>query len=121
MPDLPEKEILNKLFSEGDKIPILQTEVEPKLDKLDEEVKPLIQKLEEEIYLAKPVTDDYGQPLVSNPAPANPKITLPITQGQFAFGLTQRVTDSIRWLAEWCLRLMKILGPKTTFRQTETK
>ena len=117
MPDLPEKEILNKLFSEGDKIPIIQTEVEPELDKEE----PLIRKLEKEIYLAKPVTDDYGQPLVSNPAPANPKITLPITQGQFAFGLTQRVTDSIRWLAEWCLRLMKILGPKTTFRQTETK
>ncbi len=116
MPDLPEKEILNKLFTETEKIPVIQTEVEPKIDK---EVEPLIQKLEKEIYLAKPVTDDAGQPLVSNPAPTNPQITLPVSKSQYTFGLTQKVTDSVRWLAEWCLRLIKVFGPKAVFREVQ--
>lgn len=117
MPDLPEKEILNQVFGEGDKVPVLETETEPKIDK---EIEPLIQKLEEEIYLAKPITDDAGQPLISNPAPVQPKITLPVSKNQFAFGLTQKVTDSIRWLAEWCFRLIKIFGSKVIFREEQT-
>jgi len=114
MPDLPEKEILNKLFSEGDKIPVKVKETEPVVDK---EVQPLIHKIEEEIYLAKPVIDDYGQPIVSSPAPVQPKITLPVSKTSYTFGLTQKVNESIRWLAEWCLRLIKIFGDKLVFRE----
>ncbi len=117
MPDLPEKEILNKLFSETEKYPVVE-ESEPKIDK---EVEPLIHKLEQEIYLAKPVTDDYGQPIVSPPSSQNPKITLPVTKSTFSFGLTQKISDSIRWLAEWCLRLIKIFGNQAVFREEQNK
>lgn len=117
MPDLPEKEILNQLFNESEKYPVV-VETEPEIDK---EVEPLIQKIEKEIYLSKPVTDDYGQPLVSSPSPQNPTITLPVTKNTFTFGLTQKITESIRWLAEWCLRLIKIFGSQITFRREEIK
>jgi len=113
MPDLPEKEILNQLFNENEKYPVVE-EGEPKID---EEVEPLVQKLEKEIYLSKPITDDWGQPLVSPPAPQNPTIILPVTKGTYTFGLTQKITESIRWLAEWCLRIIKIFGSQAIFRE----
>lgn len=116
MPDLPEKEILNQLFREGEKFPVVEEGVEPKVD---EEVEPLIQKIEKEIYLAKPITDDYGQPLVSPPAPQQPQIVLPVTQTAYFYGLKQKVSDSIRWLAEWCLRLIKVFGFRAVFREGE--
>ncbi len=115
MPDLSEKEILSKLFTETEKFPVT-VEGEPKIDK---EVEPLIQKLEEEIYLAKPITDDYGQPLVSPPAPQQPQIVLPVTQTAYLYGLKQKVSKSIRWLTEWCLRLIKIFGFRAVFREGE--
>jgi len=113
MPDLPEKEALNQLFNEDEKFPVVE-EGEPQISK---EIEPLVQKLEKEIYLSKPITDDYGQPLVSPPAPQNPKITLPVTKSTYAFGLAQGITESVRWLAEWCLRIIKIFGPRAIFRE----
>ncbi len=104
MPELPEKEILNKLFSESEKYTVIE-EGEPEVDK---EIEPLVQKIEKEIYLSKPITDDYGQPLVSPPSPQNPKITLPVTKTVYDQGLTKKISESIRWLAEWCFRIIKI-------------
>lgn len=116
MPDLPEKEILNQLFAEEEQYPIEVKEESPKIEK---EIEPLIKKVEEEIFLSKPITDDYGQPLVSPPAPQNPTIVLPITKSSYMQGLKQKVTESIRWLAEWCLRLIKIFGKNISFRKEE--
>lgn len=113
MPDLPEKEILNQLFSENEKYPVIE-ETEPELNK---EIEPLVQKIEKEIYLSKPITDDYGQTLVSPPSPQSPKITLPVTKAVYNSGLTKKISESLRWLAEWCLRLIKIFGSQTKFRE----
>lgn len=111
-----EKEILNTLFpEEGEKYPI----VEEKEKEIEKELQPYIEKIEKEIYLAKPITDDYGQPLVTSPATQQVQIILPITQQTFLYGLKQAVSESIRWLAEWCLRIIKIFGPKAIFRKEE--
>ena len=114
MPDLPEKEVLNKIFSDEEKFPVTQQEVEPLIDK---EIEPLVERLEKEIYLSKPVTDDSGAPLVTAPAPQQPVIILPVTKTAYFYGLTQKVTESVRWLAEWCLRLIKIFGDRINFRE----
>ncbi len=119
MPNLPEKdekELLNELLAGEEKVPVIDAESEPKLDK---EVQPLIQKLESDISLTQPVTDDYGQPLVSPAAPQDLKIILPITQTAYDFGLKRKISESIRWLAEWCLRLTKIFGPRAIFREAD--
>lgn len=112
-----EKEILNTLFpEEGERFPV----VEEKEKEVEEEVQPFIEKIEKEIYLAKPVTDDYGQTLVTSPSAEPTQIILPISQSQLLFGLKQKVSDSIRWLAEWCLRLIKIFGPRAVLRKEES-
>ena len=62
-----------------------------------------------DIYLAKPVIDDQtGQVLVTAPSAKKPKITLPLTKQKLIYGLKQKTTEAIRWLAEWCLRLIKM-------------
>lgn len=116
MPDLSEKEILNRLFSEQTKYPIIDAEPNPKVEK---EVQEYIEKVEKEAELTKPITDNFGQILVSPPAPQQPKIVLPVTENQYLFGLTQKITESIRWLAVWCQRLLKIFGPRAIFREVK--
>lgn len=116
MPELPEKEILNQLFKEESETFSIKVEEEPELSP---ELEPAIKKVEREIYLSKPITDDNNQPLVSSPAPQNPTIVLPISQTQYTQGLSKKVTESIRWLVEWCTRLIKIFGTKTEFRKTQ--
>jgi hypothetical protein len=42
-------------------------------------------------------------------APAQVQSNLPLTDDEIAKGLTQSITDSWRWLAEWCkMRLKKL-------------
>ena len=41
--------------------------------------------------------------------PAAPAVALPLTDDQIAQGLTQGLTSSWRWLAEWCRRRLKQL------------
>lgn len=117
MPDRSEKEILNQLFSDdGEKYPVIDAEPNPEVAK---EIQSYIKKVEKEQFLAQPITDNYGQPLVSPPAPQQPKIVLPITQNQYLAGFKQKVTESIRWLVTWCGRLVKILGNRADFRKNE--
>ncbi|HUW24695.1 MAG TPA: hypothetical protein VMW04_03650 [Patescibacteria group bacterium] len=116
MATLPEKEL--PLPGSDEKFPVT-VEGEPKIAF---EVESLVKKLEkEDTTLTQPVADDSGQPLVSPAAPLQPQIVLPLTSTQYAFGLKQRVSNSIRWLSEWCFRLVKIFGPRAIFQQTETE
>lgn len=111
-----EKEILNTLFTEeGERYPI----VEPKEKEIDKDVQPYIEKIEKEIFLTKPVTDDYGQTLVTAPSAQPTQIVLPVTQATYLLGLRKKLSESVRWLAEWCLRLVKIFGNRAVFRKEE--
>lgn len=87
-------------------------EVAPKLEQAG-----YIEKVEKEAELAGPVMDDYTQQvLMSSPAPKNPVVTLPLTEDQIQMGLHQQVWASIRWLAEWCVRQIKMLHDKVRYR-----
>lgn len=68
-----------------------------------------IEKVEKEAELANPVTDDSTQQVILSAAnPQNPKITLPLTDDQIMKGLHHKIWESIRWLAEWCVRQMQL-------------
>lgn len=99
----------------GEKVPIVERGM-PK--EVSPEVKDWLTRLEtgEEIQLPQPVTDDSGQVIVDSPFPQQVTISLPLTDDEVEFGLAQKVTESIRWLAEWCLRLIKITHGKIFYR-----
>jgi hypothetical protein len=86
---------------------------------LPQEVSGWVEKLPtaEEIQLPQPVVDDFGQVLVQSSAPRQQKITLPLTTDQLKFGLREKVISSLRWLAEWCLRLIKMGRGQTVYNQ----
>ncbi len=85
------------------------------------ELDSLLEKVEKkEIYLSKPVKDDStGQVLVTAPSAKQQKITLPLDQNELAYGLKQKVDDAIRWLAETCLKLIKMDPQGVILQQTQ--
>lgn len=111
-----EKEVLNELFPLEERYPV----VEEKELEVEKEVEPYIEKIEKEIYLTKPVSDNYGQIIITSPSAQPTQIILPLTQATLLFGLKQKVDESIRWLAEWCRRLIKIFGPRAVYRKEES-
>ena len=117
MPPQSEKEILNQLFDDdGEKHPVIDAEPNPEVA---EDIQSYVEKVEKEQFLNQPITDNFGQPLVSPPSSQQPKIILPITQNQYMEGIKQKMTESIRWLVTWCGRMIKILGNRANFRNNE--
>lgn len=106
-----QKEVISRLFPE--KHPVVERPVTP-------EVPPEVEKVEAvagaEISLPQPVTDDTGAVIVDTPTPQQVTVTLPLTEEEIEKGLGYKITFSIRWLAEWCKRLLKIMGGKFSYR-----
>lgn len=79
---------------------------------IPEEVEGWLQKLNQagDINLANPITHD-GDILLANTEAqvVKEKLVLPLSQTQVKLGLTNKVSDSARWLAEWCVRLVKMI------------
>jgi hypothetical protein len=99
---------------EPEKMPLTEyQEPEP-----EPEVKDWMKKLEEgeTIQLPQPVTDDFGQVLVQAAGQAKPKIVLPLDETGVTQGLHTKVIDSVRWLAEWCVRVMKLATGRVFYK-----
>lgn len=100
---------------EAEKVPITEVK-EPEPSK---EVEGWVEKIEkgEDVKLKKPIVDDYGQLLVKASAPQQPKIVLPLDEGEVEEAKKHKVVDSIRWLAEWCLRVIKLAHGRVFYRK----
>ncbi len=72
----------------------------------------------DDIHLPEPVTHD-GQIIVAPSQPKQVKIVLPLSQTGVQQGLTLKVVYSLRWLAEWCMRIIKKLPGKVMYRSAE--
>ena len=98
-----QKEALGSLAKEKE---VIHEYKEPEPSK---EVEPWIEKVEKkEIKLPQPIYDQSGQVILDNIVPQKPKITLPLDKLGIQKGLKYKVQDSLRWLAEWCLRVIKM-------------
>jgi hypothetical protein len=98
------------------------TEFTRKVD-LEPEVEGWLEKLEkEESQLAQPVLDKKGKVVLQDVTQqaGKFKVVLPLTQAQVKTGLRHKVVDSLRWLAEWCVRMIKMFGQKVAYRRQRT-
>ena len=73
----------------------------------------------EDINLPQPVTDDQtGQVLV---VPARqtqpPEMVLPVTEAAVKKGLHVKIWDSLRWLAEWSMRIFKMFPGRVVYQR----
>ena len=110
-----QKEILSRM-GEGldmEKVPVVERKAE-----VGPEMKDWMSKLEEgeDIQLPQPVKDGNGEVLVEAVANQQPKIVLPLIEETYKIGLNSSVSESVRWLAEWCKRLLKMFPGRTELR-----
>lgn len=106
MANLPEKTPITEFTRNVD----LEPEVEGWLEKLEKE----------DAQLQQPVVDDKtGQTVLANTNQQQHgfKVVLPLTKDEVAKGLKEKVVNSIRWLAEWCMRMIKMFGSKVAYKR----
>lgn len=87
---------------------------------LPKETEGWMEKLEkgESISLPQPVTDDQGQVIMQDiTQEEEKKVVLPMTEQEVKEGLHHKVFDSVRWLAEWCWRAVRMGSGKFVYRQ----
>ena len=100
-----------------EKTPI--TEYTRKVD-LEPEVEGWLEKMEkEDADLGQPVVDDQGQVVLDDikEEKGKFKIVLPLSKEEVKEELHHKVVDSVRWLAEWCVRMIKMFGSKVAFKR----
>ena len=111
----PEMVQLEKAVEMVEEIPVAP-EVEKK-----PEIAGYIEKVEKEAELAPTVVDDYTQQiLMTAPSSQAPQVTLPLTEEEITQGLHHKVWESVRWLAEWCVRQVKKLHGAVKYRMGST-
>jgi len=103
-----------RLVSEPKTASIVEIPDEPEI--APEHFSDYVQKVEQNVTLNKPVVDDNGQVIVSNTLPDSVTIKLPLTDDQMQQALHLKVAYSLRWLAEWSKRLVKMMGGKFTYQ-----
>ena len=93
--------------------------IEPGEPEPQAEVKDWVKKTEEgeTAELPQPVTDGYGEILVEAAGKQPAEIVLPLDEEEVKQGLHHKAVDSIRWLAEWCVRVMKIATGRVFYKK----
>jgi hypothetical protein len=92
---------------------IEQVEKAPEIDQ-DSQLKPA----PSQTPTPAPVIDDSGQTVMSSSEPVAP-IRLPLTETQVRDGLHHKLVDSFRWLAEYCVYLIKKYPGRVFYNQNE--
>ena len=89
-------------------------EVEKKLEQ-----EGYIEKVEKETAVPPVIVDDYTKEVLLKPISSqSPKVILPLTEEQVERGLHEKVWDSFRWLAEWCVRQIRIMSGRAEYKKT---
>jgi len=111
-----QKEAGGSLFKEAE-----PRRLEKKEFEVVPEVKEWIEEREtaEEVTLPQPIKDQYGQVLLKAARPTKPKIVLPLDDQQMKKALKKKVTDSVRWLVAWCLRIIKMFPQRTIYGSSQ--
>ncbi len=90
-----------------------QVEIEKK-----PEVSQYMEPAGEDMDIAGGVTDDYTKKILLDYDKDSGKSgELPLTEAQVQEGLHHKVWESIRWLAEWCVRQAKMLHGKVMYKK----
>ncbi len=97
------REVIRRLFGHRPEI-----EEIPEVPEIPPEVETAQSVSGSSTQLPQAVVDDQtGQTLVAPADPQSPQVVLPLTDDQIQVGLGVRLVESIRWLAVWCVRILK--------------
>ena len=79
-------------------------------EELPTEVEGWLERVEKDDVAEPPTIVHQGKPIVSPASPQQGSVTLPLDDEGIKKGLHHKFVDSVRWLAEWCVRLVKKFG-----------
>ncbi len=92
---------------------IKEIEEIPQHPEIEPEVEGYMERVEKDPELQKALADDYVKAIGMQPtSSSNPQVKIPLTNDQIQAGLHHKVWEAMRWLAEWCVRQMKMLRLK---------
>jgi hypothetical protein len=105
--------------SAPERAPSQMTEISQHIEDRDlQEIEGYVEKIDKEMELSSPVTDDYTQQVLLKSAnPQDVAITLPLTEEQIQQGLHHKVWEAFTWLANWCLRQIKVRPGRVKYKQ----
>ena len=112
-----EEKAIGSFYKEGE--PGIIGKKEFKISKEVGEVVKEVKK-EEEIKLPQPIKDEYGQILMKAASPSKPKIVLSLDDQEIKTGIKQKVSNSIRWLAVLCVRVIKMFPGRVVYKKRLT-
>jgi hypothetical protein len=112
-----EKELISKLEESLEEVGI-PPEVGQELKEVG------VEQISETVELPQPISEATGMTYAGPTTPVSgqptTKIKLPLTDDQIKKALHQRITDSILWLALWCLRRIQIAHARITGKEVVT-
>lgn len=75
----------------------------------------------QDVHLTQPVVQDDAV-LVADPSAqvVDDRVILPLTVDQIESAQKHKVGESVRWLAEWCIRLTKVFRAKEMSSEAKT-
>lgn len=88
------------------------TEMEEVLEnpEIGPEVESHLERIEKDPAQMQKLADDYVKTVGIKPvSTGSQKVVLPLTDDQIKLGLHHKVWEAIRWLAEWCVRQLKVI------------
>lgn len=98
----------------SENIPIVEVREQ---GELPVEVEGWVERVEQDdVKDFEPIVHD-GQTILSTSAPQQVDITLPISEDEAKKGLHHKVFESVRWMAEWCVRLVKKYHGKVAYKR----
>ncbi len=93
---------------------------------IEPEVESWLEKLEkEDSSLQNSVKDDQTNQVVLDDIDSDGgddkkfKVILPLTKVEVEKGLKRKVVDSARWMAEWCIRMIKVFHGKVAYKRKD--
>lgn len=86
----------------------------PENPEVGPEVESHLERIEKDPAQMQKMADDYVKTVGVKPvSTGNQKVVLPLTDDQIKSGLHHKVWEAIRWLAEWCVRQLKVIRSHT--------
>ncbi len=82
---------------------IEKVEKRPEIDEGDQTG---MKKGADDVQMPKQIIDEDNQ-IVAESVVEEPKIDLPLTEEEVSEGLHHKIADSVKWLSEWCVYVIK--------------
>jgi hypothetical protein len=101
----------------NDKEELIDVKEIPTSPEIGEDLAGYVEKVEKQTENPQQVVDNYTSQVLSGQNQTSNIPTLPLTKSQIVKGLHHHVWEGIRWLAEWCVRQIKVLHGRVRFKK----